>query len=55
VGDQKIAAQQTAIGVELLGRTYVLTGSSAVVFVILVLGIVVALMSPPWALIPFVF
>lgn len=40
--DQKPAPQQMAIGIRLVGRTFVLTGRSAVAFVLIVPGLLVA-------------
>jgi protein-S-isoprenylcysteine O-methyltransferase Ste14 len=43
VGDPSAARQQTAVGIKLFGRTFILTGRSAVAFFLVVLGSVAAL------------
>jgi protein-S-isoprenylcysteine O-methyltransferase Ste14 len=42
VGDQSAARQQTAIGIKLFGRTFVLTGRSAIAFLLVVPAILAA-------------
>lgn len=45
MGDQRPAAEQTAIGIRLFGRTFALTGRSALAFVVVMLAIMAGLVA----------